>query len=176
MGARWTGVVVLAAGMAITAPSYGQDVAPVVARAERCLEGNAARIVAIEDDIHAAASFLVDFACAREVERAARYERNLAYVETARTISKTAKAQFATGAAKTGPNFDFAAEVDPETGDIITPPPAADGKPAMFQSMAPAMSRQAEFLGGWSVPSALRARAAELVLQARELRKDSRRR
>ncbi|MFN3513251.1 MAG: hypothetical protein ACK41C_09415 [Phenylobacterium sp.] len=163
MGELIVGIAMLAA---VAASAMDQRPAPVVVRAEACLENNVARVVAIESNAHAAASFLVDFVCAREIERAARYERNLVFVEAGRAMAQSAMAHSTTPASSS--IFSFAAEVDPETGDIITPAPNDSKATPFLQTTLPSVSKQAEFVSGWSVPARLRVRAGELVLDAKE--------
>lgn len=166
-------VVILGAIAAIASTAGGaasaQTSAPIVARAEQCLVDNVKRVVAIETDISAAANFLVEYACAAEVAGAARYERNLGYVEAAEAMSKAVKARSAEmtkGAPST--MFDFRARVDPTTGDIVSPPVSGAGEQPFLQSTLPSVSKQSENMVPWAVPSSLRMLAGRLVLEARE--------
>lgn len=166
-------IAILVASAAVVSTAGGaanaQTSAPIVARAEQCLVDNVKRVVAIESDINAAASFLVDYACAMEMAGAARYERNLGYVNAAEAMSKAAKARSAEmtkSAAST--MFDFSARVDPTTGDIVSPPASGAGEQPFLQSTLPSVSKQNEHMVPWAVPSSLRMLAGRLVLEARE--------
>ena len=166
-------IAILVAIAAVVSTACGlasaQVSTPIVERAEQCLVDNVKRVVAIESDINAAASFLVDYACATEVAGAARYERNLGYVEAAEAMSKAAKARSAEmtkGA--TSAMFDFSAQVDPTTGDIVSPPASGAGEQPFLQSTLPSVSKQSENMVPWAVPSSLRMLAGRLVLEARE--------
>ena len=175
MHRRWNGwaasLVALAVFGLSTGSAQAQARPAIVARAEQCLRQNVDRVVAAERDMQSAASFLVTYACASEVAGASRYQRNAAYVQMFATMFKTMAQAPASSGAKPGPpnplaNMDIKASVDPETGEIITPP-AAPGAPANpISNVLPMLSNVFGQVAPDAVPVDLRKLAGDLVLAA----------
>jgi hypothetical protein len=151
-------------------PAVAQDKPPVVARAEQCLREKVDRVVAVEPDVNAAANFLVTFACAPQVSAATRYEFNLviakAWVGMANNMP-----QISVPGQPAKPPETITATVDPETGEIVIPPPptgtTANPMSAMLRNIGPSAS-MSDFSGVQIISTPLRKLAGDLVLQARE--------
>lgn len=146
-----------------------------MARADHCLREKVDGVTAIEPDIAAAATFLVNYACAEEVAGATRYLHSQAYVRIFNLVGKTASAATKPGtpppAGVTPAMLVEKMSVDPETGDIVIPPgsagPATDTLKDLVTQLGSIMS---EFMPE-TTPPALRKLAGDLVLKARDRRK-----
>jgi hypothetical protein len=160
------------ASAAIPATACAQNRPPIVARAEQCLRKNVDRVVASERDLQSAAAFLVTYACADEISGAARYGRNSAYVQMFGTIFKMvgqSNAAAATASGKPAPILpDFKASVDPDTGDIVLPPPAPGAPTTPIATLLPTMEGLFGQVAPEAVPVNIRKLAGEIVLDAHE--------
>ncbi len=170
-------------GVAGTASA--EDKPPIVARAEQCLRQKVERVVSDEQDIAAAANFLVNFACAEETAGATRYLRNQAYVQLFSMIGKTAAMASsaskppagaapgattnATAAAATMSAVLGQLRVDPETGEIALPPGL--GAPSQVNGMLTQLGTIMGQFAPETTPVPLRKLAGDLVLDARERRR-----
>jgi hypothetical protein len=150
----------------VSTPAFAQVKPPIVAHAEACLRSNVDRVVAIEPDVDSAANFLLDYACASEVSDAARYELNIAMVKQFAAMGSSFS-QVRTDA-KSPPVAAPSATVDPETGDIVVPPPTGDAKPDFLTPMLKQMGSSMTQFAQIKAPVSLRRLAGELVLEARE--------
>jgi hypothetical protein len=148
------------------APVSAQVKPPILARAEACLRSKVDRVVAIEPDADSAANFLLDYACAGEVSDAARYELNLVMVKQFAAMGSSFPQ--VTPGAKAQPVAAPSATVDPETGDIVVPPPTGDAKPDFLTPMLKQMGSSMTQFAQIKAPVSLRKLAGELVLEARE--------
>jgi hypothetical protein len=162
--ALWAGTVLVAApGM-----SWAQQTPPVFARAQACLEANVERVVAAETDVTSAATFLLNYTCAAEVQAAGRYERNSVFVKGMTSLFSGAITDSVAnkGADPASTKLIPSASVNPETGEIVTPPrpPRSPFNPA--EALLPSMGSQALFPE--SPPVTLRHLAGDLVLAASE--------
>jgi len=150
----------------VAAPAFAQEKPPIVARAEACLRSNVDRVVAADPDIDSAANFLLTYACAGEVSDAGRYELNVILAKQFSAMGSSfpeapgAKPQLAV--------MPPVVSVDPETGDIIIPPPTNGAKPAIFTPMLKQMGSATEQFTQIAMPVSLRKLAGQLVLEARE--------
>jgi hypothetical protein len=156
--------LLLAAGGA-----QAQDRPPIVTRAEQCLAQNVDRVVAAEPNIESAANFLLDYACAAEVGGAAKYERNLIWVQAISQMSKNFPSMpQPKGSKETAVSMQVTATVDPETGDVVMPKPTEGGAWNPMQQMLPQMGDASSIMMPVIVPIYLRKQAGDLVLAARE--------
>jgi hypothetical protein len=161
---RWAIVLTVLSG----SPALAQDEPPVVARAEQCLRDNVERVVAVEPDVQSAASFLVNFACARQVSAASRYEVNKTLVKMM-VAQANALPVFTVPGQPPTPRETVTATVDPETGDVVVPTATVGAAANPFSTMLRTMgSTSANELGVQAISPPLRNLAGDLVLQARE--------
>lgn len=158
--------IVVGVAMLGAAPALAAEPVPVIARAEACLRANVERVVAVEADLQSAGSFLVSYICAEETARAAKYERNTAWLISMRGFVKASN--------QMSPNASFGSDidatVDPATGEFVIPPPKPGAPPNMMTSMLGSMSTNAAIMVPDAPSSSLRKLAGDLVLAARERR------
>lgn len=159
--AIFAGATALGAASAIAA-----EPVPAIARAEACLRANVDRVVGMEADLLSAGSFLVSYICAEETARAAKYERNTAWLISMRGFVKASN--------QMSPNLSFGSDidatVDPATGEFVIPPPKPGAPPNMMTSMLASMSSTSAIMMPDAPSSSLRKLAGDLVLAARERR------
>lgn len=158
--------IVVGVAMLGAAPALAAEPVPVIARAEACLRANVERVVAVEADLQSAGSFLVSYICAEETARAAKYERNTAWLISMRGFVKASS--------QMSPNAPFGSEieatVDPATGEFVIPPPKPGAPPNMMTNMLASMSSTSAIMMPDAPSSGLRKLAGDLVLAARERR------
>jgi len=172
-----TGLAALTVAGAFGGAAHAQSKPAIVVRAEECLRRNVDRVVAADSDMASAANFLVTYACASEVAGAARFERNTAYVQMFATIFKSMPAAAGAAGAAAGatssakpPAIDFKASVDPQTGELVTPPAAPGAAANPISTVMPLMDNLFGQVSPATVPVGLRKLAGDLVLAAQEKR------
>lgn len=165
----------VAGALASAGAASAQEKAPLVVRAETCLRQNVDRVVAADPSMESAASFLVNFACAGEVAAVVRYERNTAFVKLFSTVLKAVpQGAGAAGAKPATPAVSFNATVDPETGDLALPPPAAGAPASPLTAFLPQFSSVMSSFAPDQVPISMRKLAGDLVMEAHEKRRGAR--
>jgi hypothetical protein len=126
------------------AAPQGPPEPPVLARAEQCLRANVERVVREEPSPKLAADFLLGDVCSDEVDAASLYVRNISALAHFNPESERGRAGLSVP------------HVDPETGEIISPP---------HVDVSAAVAADAAGRGGaFQIAANLRKYAAELVL------------
>ncbi len=147
-------------------PVSAQDKPPIVQRAEKCLAAHVDEVVAVEHDLQLATAFLATYACPVEVEGVARYERSLLYLKLFKSMTSSMPAIPNVPGKPPSMSFEINGSVDPETGEIVIPPPKPGDPPNMFAAMLPQMSGSAAQMVPDAVPASLKKLAGDLVLSA----------
>jgi len=163
--AALSSIVMLQAAAAPAAPDAALE--RLKARAEACIQSNAAVVERNDPNLTDAANFLTDHLCANEVQAVARYRMSAGLLAGMRNAGQFADADDggeATPQTKAimKKQFDMyrASRIDPDTGDIIYPPGSPAAMAAGWNIMAAQAAPAPEF----------RALAARAVLQARQSR------
>lgn len=155
------------AASCVTTAASAQVTPPIMARAEACLRANVDRVVAVEPDVQSAATFLVSFTCAETTAGAARYERNVAFLNSFKAMSESMPKDLG----RTAFSMKIDATVDPETGHFIIAPSKPGEQPSPMTAMLPQTSASAGMMLPDNSPVSLRRLAGELVLTSRERQK-----
>lgn len=160
-----SGVALLGAGLVVFAAggAVAQERPPIVARAEACLRDKAERVAAVEPGLHAAANFLVSYACAEATAGASRYERNVAWLGSMKAMTSN----FPSEGGK-APFGEVDATVDPESGEFVLPNAKPGERVSPLTAMLPQMSANAAMMLPDTPPVGLRKLAGELILAIRE--------